>query len=409
MQQNSQRMTGLGKLVVVGVMLALAGGGFYLMRRPAGGRQEAHPGGAEKPSRSAQRPSGSGVAVPVLYERSLEKSLSAAAEQFNKANHGTYEVVLTPMASRQGMKSILYENAQAALWIPADELWPAKLAKAWRDPKLGKDAAQQVVRETEVLFTTPIVLAAWPDRAQALRRAMASGKYSGQTWRLLADLARNGWSSIGEPSAWGRLKMVHSHPLESNSAASMLVLNFLELAQSQPGVGPYDAATIGRMKALYSGVVALPETTGKALDEFLTRGPSRVDLVVCYEANALKAMRAGRQGFQVVYPEPTTEARLPGAVLVANGVSPEAAQGAHEFLTFLRSAEGQALATEDGVRPTRPEQTAAAEQALTAGAFGEARFQATPLFIERAPGASTVDSLVDAWNQQVASPDDRRQ
>jgi hypothetical protein len=346
--------------------------------------------------------------VPVVYERSLESSIHAAAEAFNQQQHGKCNVTLTPMASRQGMKAILYQNTQAALWNPADELWLAKLVKAWKDPKVGKDVSLDVVKETETLFTTRLVLVAWPDRAGVLRHAMAEPKYRGKTWHLLHDLAHDGWPAAGGPAEWGKLKLVTSHPLESNSAASSLLLQYLELAQSQPSLDPYDASLTDFMRTLYGSVVELTETTGKAFDAFVGRGAGRADVAICYEANAAKAAHGGRTDFQVIYPQPTIEARFPGAVVTANGVTPEMAAGAHEFLQFLRGAEAQAHAIDDGLRSVRPEQEALVEKALLSPPLDQMGFQANPDLIERAPGASTVDSLVDDWNSKVARPDDRR-
>ncbi|MFZ6003836.1 MAG: hypothetical protein ACOYXM_07850 [Actinomycetota bacterium] len=70
---------------------------------------------------------------------------------------------------------------------------------AWYEVTAGRSA--RPIGEAELLASSPIVVAADPDRVAAVE-TLCSGR---ATWRCLGDRAGEPWDTIGGQAAWGRL------------------------------------------------------------------------------------------------------------------------------------------------------------------------------------------------------------
>ena len=63
----------------------------------------------------------------MYFERSDEKWLQQAADDFNKQNPGTARIILDYRGSREGKQDILYGKGHPVIWNPADTYWVDKL------------------------------------------------------------------------------------------------------------------------------------------------------------------------------------------------------------------------------------------------------------------------------------------
>lgn len=72
---------------------------------------------------------------------------------------------------------------------------------AWYEVTAGRST--RPIGEAELLASSPIVVAADPDRVAAVE-ALCSGR---PTWRCLGDNAGEAWGAIGGEAAWGRLSV----------------------------------------------------------------------------------------------------------------------------------------------------------------------------------------------------------
>ena len=137
-----------------------------------------------------------------------------------------------------------------------------------------------------------MVLVVREDRASVLEAAARQPKYAGHTWRMIAGAASEGWTALGGPTEWGKLKMAQSNPLKSNSGMLTLALLYREFRRDNPAQN-YDSPEFLAYMAKVEGAVShFADTTSDALKD-LTDGAenqNKPDIAVAYESEALAAL-----------------------------------------------------------------------------------------------------------------------
>ncbi|MCC7494085.1 MAG: substrate-binding domain-containing protein [Fimbriimonadaceae bacterium] len=396
--------------VTLGCMALVLVGGLLLVRdfqgraNRAGGSRPSDPLVTSEPAAqhepaappASQEPLGKGQRLLVYYERSARGWIEEAANEFNRQHDGRWQVELSAQPSRGGKQDILYGKAEPVLWGPADAYWIEKLERDWRSQGHSGD----LIRESETIAQTRLVLVTWTDRAAVLQGLMQQPAYRGQTWKLLADLGARGWGAVAGKPEWGDLKLLHSQPTLSNSGQTALWLLLAELRRATPGLPATAALLRQRLDAIEGAVQDYPETTSKALEAFFSAGPGAVDICLAYEANAVKQLKAGASSadFAVLYPSPTSSEELPLALLDRGSLDPDLAAGGRAFVAYLRSpaVQGRLLAA-TGLRPVLPELRSDVTKTFETWAAAGLRVE-TPL--ARRPPAADIDALLYLWHQR---------
>ena len=169
--------------------------------------------------------------------------------------------------------------------VPAP--WPAIVAGARRSAGLVP-----LPEPGPVLARSPLVLAAWPDRAAALRPRCPGGEVG---WRCWGDAA-------------GQVKPGHAHPDEA--------LGLITLGAATAGfLGRFDLARVdveenddfrAWLTRLERSVSTFQPTGGSALQDMLLKGPVDFDAVATSEAEAgpLLAASARPTKPELIYPAP---------------------------------------------------------------------------------------------------------
>ena len=337
----------------------------------------------------------------MYFERSDEKWLRVAAEDFNKQHESQPQIVLDFRGSREGKQDILYGKGKPVIWNPADTYWVDKLNLDWRNPSVGKHS-DDVVGDSKTILSTRLVLVFWDDRAKVLASAMNRSEYRGKTWQLLYDIATQGWSKAGGPAAWGKLKLAQTDPTKSNSGQAALALMFSEYTKSNAGATPSSGGFMKFMKGVESSVSHFDETTSKSLDVMLKGSHDDIDGAVCYETNALSAVD-GHKDIRIIYPSPTVAINFPAAVVKADWVDEGEAKLANQFIDYLLTPDVQKQALQYGFRPAIDNMRSDVDNAFSAGDRGSAGFILDPTTVDRPVSTKIVDDLLFQWYKTYGS------
>jgi ABC-type Fe3+ transport system substrate-binding protein len=335
----------------------------------------------------------------MLYEGGAKDWLEPAADEFNKQHQSQGRILLTPLGSRDGRDQILYDKQQIhpVIWAPADMYWVDKLQTDAANPDLPSKSGA-TVNDGKPLVETDLVLLMPEDRARVFEAAMQKPEYKGHTWKLLQDIANNGWASIGGSADWGKLKCAQSNPTESNSGMSALALMYKEYARDHPGKDINSPDFQKEMGDIEGQVNTLTTTTSDSL-KALEDNPGKYDMAVVYESDAARALDAGAKGLHVVYPVPTAHIVLPAAVVKAAWVSAQQAQLAQAFIAYLLRDDVQERAIKQGYRPVNTSLHAKEVAAYTtpdhqaSGLVGEPDMQGSDT------DTKTKEGLIYSWDQ----------
>jgi len=373
--------------------------GWLLFSRTHGGSVKKG-GSGETSSNGTGRSSSGGTAVVhsgdalMYYERSDEKWLQAAANDFNKQHESQPQIILDFRGSREGKQDILYGRGKPAIWNPADLYWIDKLNMDWRS--VGKHD-QDVVPASKTILSTRFVLVMWTDRAKVFTSAMGRPEYHGKTWQLLYDLATEGWKKVGAPDSWGKLKLAQSDPTKSNGGQTTLALMFAEYRRAHPEAQPSSPDFVKFMHGIENAVPRFESTTSKGIDSMVRQGKDAYDGSVAYEANAITAVDKGQSDIRIIYPDPSVEIDFPAAILDASWVGSDEKQLAGQFIDYLLTRDVQKTALQYGLRPGIDTMRAEVDNAYSAGARGDAGFQLDPRMVVRPVGARVIDDLLYQW------------
>ena len=394
---GTARRSPAAALIPLIVLLLLAFLGWKLLagRHAGTGPVASSGGGAPLPAGTNTAPSAPGDAL-MYFERSDEKWLTQAADDFNKQNPGTARIILDYRGSREGKQDILYGKGHPVVWNPADTYWVDKLNLDWKNPAVGKHEAD-AISDSRTVLSTSYVLVMWQDRAQVFTAAMRQPRYRGKTWQLMSDVATKGWAAAGGPAAWGKLKLAQSNPIESNGGTVTLALMFAEYSKSHPGATPSSAGFLAFMRGIEGSVVKFQNTTSKGLEAMQNGGKSQYDMAVAYEINALSAVDKGQTDIQVVYPDPTVQVNFPAAILKAPWVTDAQTQTATKFVDYLLTRDVQQRAVSFGFRPALADMRSAVDDSFSNGPHGKAGFQLDPPTVVRPVSTRVIDDLLYQW------------
>lgn len=193
-------------------------------------------------------------------------------------------------------------------------------------PEIVRSARQrgglaETVRVGPVLARSPVVLAVWPDRQEALRRHCPGGQIG---WRCVGDAAGQPWPAVGGQAGWGMVKPGHGDPTLDGSG--LVVLGgaatgfFASAAFSRADIEDNDGFR-SWLTRLERAVRSFRQSTGTPLRDMLVKGPAAFDVVGTTEAEArpLLATAARSDPPVLLYPAPMATADVVLASLPGDG------------------------------------------------------------------------------------------
>lgn len=348
------------------------------------------------------------VVVDVLYSTEKAAWLSEVVVEFEKTdprvNGRPIELNMEKMGSREIYLAVLDGDRQPTLISPASSLQISILedlsASRYGEPFVNpKDS-----NSCRPVVTSPLVVAAWKERADALW-----GDDPNDLWTGFYEALTNpqGWGAYGHPD-WGYVKFGHTNPLSSNSGFQTILLMTYDYHGKTSGLTSEDILADPGYQEWFLGfegaISSFGESTGTYMEEIIAYGPSLYDMVAVYESVAIEQAEnaAGKYGeLKIYYPPATHLSDHPFCVLDADWVSPEQAEAAQLFVDFLTSREAQELALlKYGFRPVDPgiplEQ--AGSPFLT---YQENGIQAELAPEVELPAGSVLNTLLDFWTRNV--------
>lgn len=396
------------------------------------------------------------VKITIASSSTKEEWLIQAVEDFNKASRtdASWQLNSNPIRLKDHPieVEILLEETEPGVWghyrsgsmikdilaigkvsieptiaSPANQSWIRKLTEEWRgskaemswSSKLGQDLSNAVITTGEApgLLRTPLVIAMWQSRAEALGCWPTAGPEC--TWETLRALASStdGWGMYKQPD-WGKLKYGYGFPGKSNSATFTQVLNCMSGLKKRSGltIDEVRADTpCGRaMAALEKAEMRIFQKSEWALVAMrVSDPPTRVrdngsaflDAVTTYEKEVIQLNENhGRilpELIVAVYPQDGTIVPThPFAILDgAPWVESEQAKAAAVFQEFLLSEDRQSRLVDDGFRPADPTRPLESPIDHLHGANPQAN-----LVQVEVPQSQVIDDIVKLWEEIRKSP-----
>ena len=194
-----------------------------------------------------------------------------------------------------------------------------------------------------VLARSPLVMAAWDDRAGALSRKCGAAP----SWSCVGANAGNPWAAVGGERAWGTVKPGFGDP--DVNATGLLVLG--QATSDFLGTAAFSTRDFEKpafqtwLTDLGRGIPTFGAPGQSPLQQMLQRGRSAFDFVGTTEAEAAPALERAapdrRKGLELLYPKPTVVAEAVVAPLNA---------GAEERLQELFEEQGATALAQGGWR-----------------------------------------------------------
>jgi hypothetical protein len=274
------------------------------------------------------------------------------------------KVRLEKLGSREIVLAVLSGEAKPDLISPASSLQLAILT----DLSAGKFGTSVINQADTALcrpvLRTPLVIAAWRERADVLWGASPDGNL----WLRLHDALVNpqGWAALGHPE-WGYIKYGQTDPLRSNSGFMATLLMTYGYFGKTSGLTGQDLLGDAGFQQWFAeiqtnAVQPFSQSTGPLMQDMIAIGPSRYDLIAVYESTAIEQAEnaVGRYGeLRVYYPPATVVSDHPFCALRQTAatpwVTPEKLRAVQVFLDYLTAQPAQELALlRHGYRPVNP-------------------------------------------------------
>ena len=316
------------------------------------------------------------VVVTLWYGTEKEAWLKDAVARFAATNPTLdgrpIQIALKGLGSREIAERVAQKqwgsDTPPTVISPASSLWIELLKDEW--PKRGnsRPIVATGADAPQLLVLTPLVMAIWEKRAQALWNDSATNFWM-EVHDALAD--PRGWPGHISPDAspevkqeaatWGFVKFGHTSPLKSNSGAQTLILLAYGYHNKTGKLTNADILDPGFQKwflDIENSVLEFGDSTGTFMNNMVLFGPSKYDFAMIYENLAIESIdkAQGRWGdtLRVVYPPATLFSDHPYATLVGDWTTPEQRAAAGQFRQFLLSRPIQELALQYGFRPADP-------------------------------------------------------
>ncbi len=364
------------------------------------------------------RQSAAGDTVTVNFAYSTEKSawLQPALNAFNNGKYklsGSNKVITvqpTALGSVDSASQILNGQLRPAVWSPASNLEINRLSYKWQQAHGGTSIISTTEQFQPVsLVKSPLVIAAWQQRAQILLNHYQVSTLDWDT--LYSAFQVSNWTDVGGESGWGPVKFGHTAPTESNSGLltiTLLAYHHFNEERDLTAAQVQDTGYQDYLGVFENAVNMFGSSSGTYLQDDVIDGPGPAvaDVIATYESLVLtlqaEAQSRQRQPLLLYYPDVNILSDHPFAVLQGDWVTDEQKQAALQFRDFLLDIPQQSQALSYGFRPANP--------AVALNASGSPFTSQARLFpggqpnalqsLAQPPAGDVVDTLIHEWSQQ---------
>ncbi|MBV9020035.1 MAG: substrate-binding domain-containing protein, partial [Ktedonobacteraceae bacterium] len=376
-----------------------------------------------------------------VWRRSNASSLSAAADTINinfffttekqmwlqdaiatfNQSGATYQGKVIQVASSNSgsidlANRIMSGEIKPTAWSPASDLELNHLSLMWRMAHPGPDIIiSSGDMATTSLVSSPLVLACWQERANALLRHYSSIDLPS----LYKAFSLTGWSDLHENFP-GPIKFGHTAPDKSNSGLlTITLLAYAALGKSRDlTVNDVTSSTyVNFLKVFENAVNEFGRSSGTYLNNIvLSQGPALSDVIATYENLVLspqlqqEAQERYQQPLLLFYPSLNIVSNHPFAIFQAEWVTPEQQAAALQFRNFLLGVPQQQRALQNGFRPSNPN-VQISDKSIANNPFAQLprlspkhTFDAQIDQLAFFPDGNVVDALIKVWETNYPSP-----
>lgn len=350
---ESPKLTFMGKLFVFLFIVGTLAGAYYLFTMRGGGRTQQAGVGGGSTVKGEDKPVGEVVEIGVAYGTEKRRWLEGAVKAFAASPEGRgIKVELLPMGSLEGAQAVVKGDKRIHAWSPASTLYLPTFVADYQARHSGNP-----VLKGENLALTPMVFIMWEERHKAF-----VARYKDVNLKTVAQALQEpgGWETIAGKPNWGVFKFAHTHPNQSSSGLTTLVLTAYVYHGKNKGLEMRDILDLGFQKwlgELERGVTGMSHSTGTMVKEMVLKGPSSYDCVMAYENTAIDYLENAKgrwDAIRVVYPRLNMWNESPYYVLDVPWSSAEQRKAATVFMQFLLSEAVQKEAVVHGFRPANP-------------------------------------------------------
>jgi serine/threonine protein kinase len=328
------------------------------------------------------------------------------AIQINSSNSGSIDLV----------NKIMSGEIRPTAWSPASDLELNHLSLMWRAAHPGPDIIiNSGDMATTSLVSSPLVLACWQERANALLR-----HYPSIDWPSLNKaFSLRGWSDLHENFP-GLIKFGHTAPDKSNSGLLTIILLAYAALDKSRDLTVKDVNTanyVNFLKVFENAVNEFGRSSGTYLNKIvLSYGPALTDVIATYENLVLfpqlqqEAQQRYNQPLLLFYPNLNILSNHPFAIFQAPWVTPEQQAAALQFRNFLLDVSQQRRAVQNGFRPSNPN-VQISDKAIANNPFAQLprlspkhTFDAQTDQLAFFPDGEVVNALIKLWEMNYPSP-----
>jgi Ca-activated chloride channel homolog len=418
-------MQGGSKIWLVGAVVVVAGfvGYAVISKRGSDGARSSPSSSSSAGTAAASgapdqpAPPANAVVISIASSNTKEAWLHAVTNAFNEAakSKANYQIDGRPISVqilqevvdgksadyRSGtmVADVLSGKIKPTVVSPGEESWLVKLKNDW---KLQSGDAL-VTGDAPILVRTPLVIAMWRSRAQALGCFPAITPQC--TWQRVRELAvsPDGWKQAGHPE-WRRFTLGYAYFGESNSGTLTVVSMCMAGAGKTAKLALSDVGPSTGCGKFIAGVDKAKFHAGKSdqwlLDKLVDRGPEYLDAIVTYESQVIATNRKSGEGMReqlvAVYPQDgTVVVGHPYAILDgAAWVTAEQKRAAAVFRDYLLAGPQQEAVLASGLRPADPAVKLTAPVDASMGANPDARLVALEV-----PEQRVLDQIGEVWHR----------
>jgi len=331
------------------------------------------------------------------YGSEKEKWVEVITKTFNARQEQTasgkiIRVEAIPMGSGQCVEEVLQGQRETHLISPASSVF-IDLGNA----EAVASSGAPLVRSTESVCLSPIVIGMWKPMAEAL----GHGKHP-IGWKEIHDLSLNpeGWGAYGLPQ-WGKFRFGHTHPDYSNSGMLSLIAEAYAGAGKVAGLTTADVRSeaVGNyIEKIEKAVVHYGSSTGFFGRKMFEGGPGYLSAAVMYENMVIESLERDDLSFPIVavYPqEGTFWSDHPVGIIDRDYVTPDHRAAAQSYLSFLLARPQQELSMQYGFRPADPAIPLSSRFSPRNGVD-----PAQPLTTLEVPPVSTIEAIREVWEER---------
>lgn len=352
------------------------------------------------------------VEVKLLVGSALAEFCTQAAQQFNQQNstldngtvvqmtcesQGSGDVVTNMLSLAEDFQSgVLHPmSPQFPTLLSVDgEIYHSQLRYQMEQLFPGQNYIPEIT-DAPLIANSPMVFVAQKDLASGLNQV-------DDLFKVLVTAKTH--QDIDPNSSPLAINYVHTAPTRSNSGLQTLVAQFASVSGKRP-----EALTVADVTKYQQSVEKIQHkitrygiSTNSLAEAMANNGVFWASVGSVYESSVIEVnsnLPPNQQPFQAIYPKATFTSNMRAILPNAPWVSDDEKAGAGKIIEYLRSPQGQEIATNLGLRPGVPGVALGSKFSSSFGVDPNAKYDSL-----RPPQPEVVETMLQTWQNAAKKP-----